>query len=94
MHCLHEKIPVSTQIQVLRQASKVCVVIRDFARAKFLIYQALARAEQHYGSGYYKLAGVLLDFGFFLLNSDNIESSVSVYEVSNTKVALQVFQVR
>lgn len=81
MRCLHDRVAIPTVIQVLRQAAKVCVVRRDFVKAKYLMHQALARAEQHYGSGYYKLAGLLLDFGFYLLNSDHIEQSVSVYQV-------------
>lgn len=80
--CLDSKASVPTEIQVLRQASKICVVKRDFVKAKFLMYQALARAESYYGPGYYKLASLLQDFGFYLLNSDNIEQSASVYNVN------------
>lgn len=83
MNYLNHATPVSTQIQVLRQASRVCVVRHDFANAKYLIHQALARADQFYGSNHYKLGGLLIDFGFYLLNSDNIEQSVTVYRVCN-----------
>lgn len=81
IRCLHEKISTPTVIQVLRQAAKVCVIKRDFVKAKYLMHQTLAMAEQHYGSGYYKLAGLLRDFGFYLLYSDHIEQSVRVYQV-------------
>lgn len=80
IRCLHEKISTPTVIQVLRQAAKVCVIKRDFVKAKYLMHQTLAMAEQHYGSGYYKLAGLLRDFGFYLLYSDHIEQSVRVYQ--------------
>lgn len=83
MNYLNDATPVSTQIQVLRQASRVCVVRHDFTKAKYLIHQALARAHQFYGSNHYRLGGLLIDFGFYLLNSDNIEQSVSVYRVSD-----------
>lgn len=88
INCLHERTAISTQIQVLRQASKVHIVKRDFNKAKFFIHQALARAEQHYGSGYYKSVGLLLDFAFYLLNSDNIEQSVAIYEVICTLLTI------
>ena len=91
---LHEKLPVSTVVQVLRQASKVYVMKRDFSKAKRLMYQALSRAYQYYGPENYRLAALLLDFGFYLLNSDQIKQSVVVYWVrdsmfKNTIIVLQ-----
>lgn len=83
MDQLHEKLPIPIIVQVLEQASKVCVVKRDFNKAKYLIYQALSRAVRYYGPENHKLAALLLDFGFYLLNSDQIEQSVVVYWVRN-----------
>jgi len=88
MDQLHEKLPITIIVQVLGQASKVCVVKRDFNKAKYLMYQALSRAHLYYGSGNPKLAALLLDFGFYLLNSDQIEQSVVVYWVRNFQIFL------
>ena len=86
MNQLHDELPVSIIVDVLRQASRVCVVKRDFNKAKYLIYQALGRASQHYGPESYKMAALQIDFGFYLLNSDQIEHCVTVYRVRNAVV--------
>jgi len=72
---------VGVVIDVLRQASKACVVKRKFQRAALLIKQAVARAIDTYGFKHPKYADTLLDFGFYLLNYDSISHSVTVYNV-------------
>ncbi|XP_064459247.1 amyloid protein-binding protein 2-like [Ornithodoros turicata] len=66
-------------IDVLRQASKACVVKREFKQAELLIKQALHMAWEHFGREHPKTADTLLDYGFYLLNTDSVSSSVRVY---------------
>lgn len=66
-------------IDVLRQASKACVVKREFKQAELLIKQALHLAWEHFGREHPKTADTLLDYGFFLLNTDSVGQSVRVY---------------
>ncbi|XP_059482685.1 amyloid protein-binding protein 2 [Neocloeon triangulifer] len=75
-------LPVGVVIDVLRQASKACVVKRKFQRAELLIKQAVARAIDTYGFSHPKYADTLLDFGFYLLNYDSISHSVTVYQAA------------
>lgn len=67
-------------IDVLRQAAKACVVKRDYQRANMLICQAKSRAKQIFGLKHQKYADTLLDYGFFLLNVDSPNKSVTVYK--------------
>lgn len=80
MHHLQTTAPERVVIDVLRQAAKACVVKRDFARANLLISQAVRRARQHFGPTHQKYGDALLDYGFFLLNVDSVNQSVSVYQ--------------
>ncbi|EEC17473.1 amyloid binding protein, putative, partial [Ixodes scapularis] len=69
-------------IDVLRQASKACVVKREFKQAELLIKQALHMAWEHFGREHPKTADTLLDYGFYLLNTDSVSQSVRVYRVT------------
>lgn len=68
-------------VEVLRQASKSCVVKRKFLQAKLLIGQAVCLAARLYNQDrhpYYSDA--LMDYAFYLLNYDSIQESVKAYE--------------
>lgn len=68
-------------MDVLRQASKSCVVKREFTKAEILIRQAVDLAAEVFGVKHPKYADAQLDHGFFLLNYDSIKQCVEVYEV-------------
>ncbi|CAH1403148.1 unnamed protein product [Nezara viridula] len=67
-------------IEALSQASKSCVVKREFAKAEALSTTAVYYAIELYGDKHLKHADALLDYGFYLLNSDSMKDSVIVYE--------------
>ncbi|KAF7286114.1 hypothetical protein GWI33_007761 [Rhynchophorus ferrugineus] len=68
-------------IEVLRQASKSCVVKREFLQGGLLIRQAMNLGEILYNKDQLPtFSNVLMDYGFYLLNSDSIGESVYVYE--------------
>lgn len=67
-------------IEALSQASKSCVVKREFAKAEALSTTAVYYAMELYGEKHLKHADALLDYGFYLLNSDSMKDSVVVYE--------------
>lgn len=94
MRCLNRKTSLPTQIHVLRQASKVCVVKRDYVKAKFLIQQAIIRANEYYGSTHYELASVLIDLGFYLLNADKTAASADAYKVRKIRYFFLIFTIR
>lgn len=73
---------VSTRVTIdtLSQAAKACVVKREFSKAGLLVRQAVYLARETYGSAHPKFADTLLDYGFYLLNSDSIKQSVMIYE--------------
>lgn len=81
MSQLNSKLPGCIVVNVLRQAAKSCVVKRDFKKAGVLIKQAVYLAREVFNSDHPKYSDVLIDYGFYLMNSDNIISSVAVYEV-------------
>ncbi|KAI1301236.1 Amyloid protein-binding protein 2 [Halotydeus destructor] len=88
--------PPMTVIDVLRQASKACVVKRSFKRAEMLIKQSLAYAnsrvvrlryyleheEEDVVVHYSKLADLVSDYAFYLLNVDLIALSVKYYNLA------------
>ncbi|XP_072396043.1 amyloid protein-binding protein 2 [Diabrotica undecimpunctata] len=79
-------------IEVLRQASKSCVVKRKFAPAGLLISQAVNMASELYKvDSHPHISDTLLDYGFYLLNFDSIQESVKVYEKA-LSIRKQVFQ--
>lgn len=71
-------LPASVIVDVLRQLSKTCVIKRQFKKAEVLIRQALRMANEIYEPTHFKLADVLLDYGYFLLNFDGINHCVKV----------------
>jgi len=73
-------IPPKLTIDVLRQASKACVVKREFAKAEMLVKQAVCLAKGIYGTNHAKYADCLIDYGFYLLNVDCITASMQVYK--------------
>uniref|UniRef100_T1JC70 Uncharacterized protein n=1 Tax=Strigamia maritima TaxID=126957 RepID=T1JC70_STRMM len=83
-------LPLKCVIDVLRQASKACVVKRDFKRAEMLVKQAVHLAREHFGFQHPKYSDALLDYGFYLLNIDLVGPSVQVYQTA-LDVRLAVF---
>lgn len=67
-------------IEALAQASKSCVVKREFSKAAALVRTAVYLARDVFGTKHPKYADTLLDYGFYLLNSDSMKDSVVVYE--------------
>ncbi|XP_031555036.1 amyloid protein-binding protein 2-like [Actinia tenebrosa] len=80
-------LPEKAVIDIVRQASKACVVKRKFKKAETLIKQAMELARLYFGEEHPKFADTLVDYGFYLLNVDSIHMSVQVY-----KTALQIRQ--
>ncbi|XP_077995215.1 amyloid protein-binding protein 2-like [Glandiceps talaboti] len=74
--------PVKAVIDVLRQASKACVVKREFKNAEMLIKHSVFLARENFGTRHPKYADTLLDYGFYLLNVDSISQSVIVYQTA------------
>ncbi|KAK9512847.1 hypothetical protein O3M35_001174 [Rhynocoris fuscipes] len=66
-------------VEALSQASKACVVKRKFSKAVALVRQAVYLARESFGTNHPKYADTLLDYGFYLLNSDSMKDSVTVY---------------
>lgn len=65
----------------MRQGSKSCVLKRRFTQAGLLINQALTLSMQLYETEHHpQHADVLMDYGFYLLNYDSIQSSIDAYE--------------
>uniref|UniRef100_A0A4W4HSD9 Amyloid beta precursor protein (cytoplasmic tail) binding protein 2 n=1 Tax=Electrophorus electricus TaxID=8005 RepID=A0A4W4HSD9_ELEEL len=71
-------LPVKVVVDVLRQASKACVVKREFRKAEQLIKTCV----EHFGHKHPKYSDTLLDYGFYLLNVDNICQSVAIYQTA------------
>ncbi|KAL3274086.1 hypothetical protein HHI36_015503 [Cryptolaemus montrouzieri] len=83
LRLLSHDLPVRIIIEVLRQASKSCIVKRWFNQAGFLIRQALSLASDLYAIDHHPhYADTLTDYGFYLLNYDSTEDSLKVYEKS------------
>lgn len=68
-------------VDVLRQAAKSCVLKREFQRAGLLIRQAVYLAKEVFGTDHPVYSNVLIDYGFYWLNFDNIINSVNLYKV-------------
>ena len=60
---LTPSLPTKLKIDVLRQASKSCVVKREFAKAEILVKQAVSLAKAVYGDSHPKYADCLVDYG-------------------------------
>ncbi|BFZ18781.1 hypothetical protein BsWGS_21820 [Bradybaena similaris] len=69
-------------VNVMRLCSKACVVKREFKTAELLIKYAVAFARVKFGKYHPKHADTLLDYGFFLLNSDCVSPAVQVYQLA------------
>ncbi|KAF4529395.1 hypothetical protein B566_EDAN003486 [Ephemera danica] len=87
---VHPNMPSSVLVDVLRQASKACVVKRKFRKAELLVKQAVYLAREVFGCSHPKYSDSLLDYGFYLLNYDSIGHSVQVY-VSALDIRVAVF---
>lgn len=83
-------ISAKVTVDVLRQASKSCVVKREFAKAELLVKHAVCLAREVYGTQHAKYADCLVDLGFYLLNIDCIGPSMQVYK-SALDVRLKYF---
>lgn len=78
---LNEDLPPRVVVNVLRHASKACVAKRRFAQASLLIKEAVCLATHLYEDGdtHPGYADCLMDYGYYLLHSDNIQESAQVY---------------
>lgn len=79
---LKPTLPVRITIDVLRQAAKSCTIKRKFQKAELLIRQAIYLTREAFGTDHPKYSDVLTDYGFFLLSSDSIANSVTVYKTA------------
>jgi len=79
---LQESLPSKTVVDVLRIASKACVIKREFAKAEILIRNAINIAWEDFGKNHPKFADALIDYGFYLLNVDCIAQAVVVYQLA------------
>lgn len=77
-------------VEALSQASKACVVKREFSKAVALVRQAVYLARESFGTKHPKYADTLLDYGFYLLNSDSMKDSVTVYEQA-LKLKIEIY---
>ncbi|CAG9862918.1 unnamed protein product [Phyllotreta striolata] len=92
LRLVNEDLPPRIVIEVLRQASKSCVVKRKFTPAGLLISQAVNMASELYKvDNHPHYSDTLLDYGFYLLNFDSIQESVKVYEKA-LLIRKEVFQ--
>ncbi|KAG5877040.1 hypothetical protein JTB14_006520 [Gonioctena quinquepunctata] len=81
LRLLSEDLPPRIIIEVLRQASKSCVVKRKFHPAGLLIGQAVILASNLFEiDNHPHFSDTLLDYGFYLLHYDSIQDSVKMYE--------------
>lgn len=77
---LHKDLSPKIIVDVLRTASKSCVVRGMFAKAKLLIEEAVRLAKEVYSEFHPKYADCLMDFGFYLQNSDGASASIQAYK--------------
>ncbi|RZF36597.1 hypothetical protein LSTR_LSTR010708 [Laodelphax striatellus] len=76
-------------IDTMCQASRACVLKREFTKAGLLVRQAVSLARDTFGAKHLRFADTLHDYGFYLMNSDSIKDSVRVYERAlNLKIAV------
>ena len=79
---LQDNLPAKVVVDVLRHASKACVIKREFARAEMLVRGAVNLAWDEFGKEHPKFADALVDYGFYLLNVDCTSQSVVVYDLA------------
>lgn len=77
---LNSSLPARDLVNILRIASKSCVVKKQFKQAEFLIKQAIQRARENFGEHSLIYADTLIDFGYFLLHADATGHAVEVYQ--------------
>ncbi|GFT28365.1 amyloid protein-binding protein 2 [Nephila pilipes] len=77
---LNSSLPSRDLVNILRIASKSCVVKKQFKQAEFLIKQAVQRAREKFGDHSLIYADTLIDFGYFFLYADAIGHAVEVYQ--------------
>ncbi|KAJ8044165.1 Amyloid protein-binding protein 2 [Holothuria leucospilota] len=80
LKAVNNRTPIHSIINILRTASKACVVKREFKKAELLIRHAVSLVREHCGTRHPKYSDVLLDFGFYLLNVDSISQCTAVYQ--------------
>ncbi|XP_022910655.1 amyloid protein-binding protein 2 [Onthophagus taurus] len=77
---LNKDVPKRVIIDILRFASKSCIVKRQLRQAELLIKQAMSLSSKMFEiDGHPRHSDVLMDYGFYLLNSDCITASVTHY---------------
>ncbi|XP_039248909.2 amyloid protein-binding protein 2-like [Styela clava] len=72
----------TTAIDVLRLGSRACVVKRQFAAAERLVRHAVILSRDVFGTNHPKYSSTLLDYGFYLLNVDNVSQSQKAYQAA------------
>ncbi|CAH0563319.1 unnamed protein product [Brassicogethes aeneus] len=78
---LKNDLPTRVIIEILRQTAKTCVVKRRFNLAGLLVRQAVNMAQELYKIDQHpRYSDTLIDYGFYLLNSDSIHESVKIYK--------------
>lgn len=80
---LNDQCSARVTVEALSQASKSCIVKREFIKAGELVRQAVYMARDIFGPEHPRFADTLLDYGFYLLNTDCVKQSVAIYEVCN-----------
>uniref|UniRef100_A0AAQ5XS66 Amyloid beta precursor protein (cytoplasmic tail) binding protein 2 n=1 Tax=Amphiprion ocellaris TaxID=80972 RepID=A0AAQ5XS66_AMPOC len=73
-------LPVKVIVDVLRQASKV--IFRFKKMSPWILIQYFVSCREHFGHKHPKYSDTLLDYGFYLLNVDNICQSVAIYQTA------------
>ncbi|XP_066246020.1 amyloid protein-binding protein 2 [Euwallacea similis] len=72
-----------TVLDILRQTSKACVMKRKFAQAGLLIKQAMNLGVQMDIKRHHPIfSDLLMDYAFYLLNSDAVVESVEAYQLA------------
>jgi len=67
-------------LDTLRQTCKACVVKRKFSQAGLVIRQAMTLGEMLDAKEQLtNFSDILMDYGFYLLNSDSVQESVNAY---------------
>ncbi|XP_066995846.1 amyloid protein-binding protein 2 isoform X2 [Anabrus simplex] len=82
LRAITTELPPCVIIEVFRQASKACVVKREFKRAALLAREVLCLANEVFDVNDPRYADALMDYGFFLINHDRVRQSVSIYELA------------
>ncbi|CAB3979333.1 amyloid -binding 2 [Paramuricea clavata] len=77
---VNSQLSVKVIIDILRISSKACVVKRKYRKAEYLITHAVELAKQHFGDQHRTYADSLVDYGFYLLNVDSVDSAVKIYQ--------------